>query len=273
MRQVENVLYGKRVAGAAGAYAISRRDAVLLVLAVCLPVPLLSASGLAVPLPEIVQRVAASLVPFLSREEASSGVALNSGSILLAPGEPRVGASPIRAAAIGASSRVPDARPGTVTTAGSTAAPDAAVRERAPAAPAPRSARSLVAAPVAAETPVASPAAVPVSAAGEASSGGGGTGSVGGTGGAKQPVADVEPVPVSPVPVPVSVDPVVKPAADSTTVSVDATAPVVGDVTVAATVPVGGSGLPAAPLEGATAAVQGAVDSALRSGLGGLGGR
>lgn len=45
------------------AYELSRRDIGLLALLLALPIPIFALSGAAIPLPEIVQRVAASLVP------------------------------------------------------------------------------------------------------------------------------------------------------------------------------------------------------------------
>ena len=65
-----------------------RAQRVLLVLAVCLPIPVLAATGLSVPLPEIVERLAVALVPWAEATtlEASATPAAR-GSIVLAPGE------------------------------------------------------------------------------------------------------------------------------------------------------------------------------------------
>lgn len=56
-----------------------RVERTALALALCLPVPLLAASGLAVPLPGIVERVAAALVPFASADALLADTASASG--------------------------------------------------------------------------------------------------------------------------------------------------------------------------------------------------
>jgi hypothetical protein len=68
---------------------MSRWERILLVLGVCLPVPLLAATGLSIPLPATVERLAAGLVPFAqaaTRQDASSARAPR-GVIVRAPGE------------------------------------------------------------------------------------------------------------------------------------------------------------------------------------------
>jgi hypothetical protein len=59
----------------------------LIVLGICLPVPLLAATGLTIPLPATVERLAASLVPWLETAMVDSNGALLRGTIVLAPGE------------------------------------------------------------------------------------------------------------------------------------------------------------------------------------------
>jgi uncharacterized membrane protein YgcG len=56
---------------AAEAVALSRRQICLLALVVCVPVPLLSYAAGAVPLPEMLQRAAASFAPFFGAVETS----------------------------------------------------------------------------------------------------------------------------------------------------------------------------------------------------------
>jgi hypothetical protein len=72
----------------AGGRMRRRVQHVLIVLAVCLPIPVLAATGLAVPLPGIVERLAVALVPWAEATtlEASATPAAR-GSIVLAPGE------------------------------------------------------------------------------------------------------------------------------------------------------------------------------------------
>lgn len=59
----------------------------LIVLGICLPVPLLAATGLTIPLPATVERLAASLVPWVETAMVDSNGALLRGTIVLAPGE------------------------------------------------------------------------------------------------------------------------------------------------------------------------------------------
>lgn len=65
--------------------AIPYRSRVLAALAVLLPVPLLAAAGLSLPLPATVERLAAKLVPFGKLSAAAA--AATHGSIVLAAGE------------------------------------------------------------------------------------------------------------------------------------------------------------------------------------------
>jgi hypothetical protein len=67
-----------------------RLERVVLVLGVCLPVPVFAATGLAVPLPAAVERLAAAVVPFadVAAGQATDALARGArGSITLAPGE------------------------------------------------------------------------------------------------------------------------------------------------------------------------------------------
>src|SRR5262245_13366867 len=52
-------------AGVSEAVDVSRRPLLVLVLLVCVPVPLLTLGGLAVPFPEVAQRALAPLLPFV----------------------------------------------------------------------------------------------------------------------------------------------------------------------------------------------------------------
>ncbi|MEX2613394.1 MAG: hypothetical protein WD380_07440 [Gaiellaceae bacterium] len=59
---------------------MSRRwERIVVVLGVCLPIPLSAASGLTIPLPAVVERIAASLVPFADAATLESNQALASG--------------------------------------------------------------------------------------------------------------------------------------------------------------------------------------------------
>lgn len=271
MRQFETAFQGHRVAAGSGAYVVSRRDSILLALVACVPVPLLAVSGLAVPLPEIVQRAAASLVPFVTRDDPAQAQALSRASIRLAPGESAQSASPItRPAAVAVR---PQPLPGTavsrvVRPAARAAAPAAGVGSTAPA----RAARTESAAVAVAQDP----APVPVNrlAAGGGSEGqsGSGSGSAGsggtGSGGSTTPKDPVAPrVVVGPV----ELEPSVESKPGSTTISATATLPGAGDVSVTATVPVDTTALPALPVEDPAAVVTGVVET-VQTGVGGLGG-
>jgi hypothetical protein len=59
----------------------------LIVLGICLPVPLFAATGLTIPLPATVERLAAALVPWVEAAMVDANRALLSGTIVLAPGE------------------------------------------------------------------------------------------------------------------------------------------------------------------------------------------
>jgi hypothetical protein len=61
----------------------------LIVLGICLPVPLFAATGLTIPLPASVERLAAALVPWVETAMVDSNRALLGGTIVLAPGEQR----------------------------------------------------------------------------------------------------------------------------------------------------------------------------------------
>jgi hypothetical protein len=75
MRQLRTAPAGGGSApGGGAAYALSLRDLLLLGLVLLVPVPLFALSGLTVPLPEIVQRVAASLLPGLDDDAGRAKV-------------------------------------------------------------------------------------------------------------------------------------------------------------------------------------------------------
>jgi hypothetical protein len=57
-------------------------ERVMLALVVCVPVPALALSGLSVPLPSVVERVAAALVPFASTPTIEEDATLASGKIV-----------------------------------------------------------------------------------------------------------------------------------------------------------------------------------------------
>ncbi|HJU47227.1 MAG TPA: hypothetical protein VJ689_03780, partial [Gaiellaceae bacterium] len=83
------------------AYELSKRDLLVLSVVLAVPIPLFAVSGAAIPLPEIVQRVAASLVP--GGDDSSTEETLapwSHGSITLTPHEPTLPArAPRRTAA------------------------------------------------------------------------------------------------------------------------------------------------------------------------------
>jgi hypothetical protein len=67
-----------------------RCENALIVLGICLPVPLLAATGLSLPLPATVERIAAGLVPWMQTATLDENEALAAGangSIVRAPGE------------------------------------------------------------------------------------------------------------------------------------------------------------------------------------------
>jgi hypothetical protein len=61
----------------------------MLALVVCVPIPALALSGLSVPLPSVVERVAAALVPFGGDAVFEDGAAVAAGQIVHAPGAER----------------------------------------------------------------------------------------------------------------------------------------------------------------------------------------
>jgi hypothetical protein len=76
-------------------HRIRRWERVLVLLGVCLPIPLFAATGLSVPLPETVERIAAALVPWADESALDEGQAFSlgeDGSIVLAAGERSAGA-------------------------------------------------------------------------------------------------------------------------------------------------------------------------------------
>lgn len=66
----------------------------MLALVVCVPVPALALSGLSVPLPSVVERVAAALVPFAGDTVLEDGTAFAAGQIVHAPGADRTADAP-----------------------------------------------------------------------------------------------------------------------------------------------------------------------------------
>jgi hypothetical protein len=64
-----------------------RWERLLVVLGICLPVPLFAATGLTIPLPATVERLAAALVPWVETAMVDPNGALLRGTIILAPGE------------------------------------------------------------------------------------------------------------------------------------------------------------------------------------------
>jgi hypothetical protein len=68
--------------------ARARLEHIALVLGICLPVPLLAVTGLSIPLPSSVERLAAALVPWAETSNLdASGAGGASGSIIRTPGE------------------------------------------------------------------------------------------------------------------------------------------------------------------------------------------
>jgi len=261
MRQVETALSGDGVANGSTAYALSRRDAVTLALVVCLPIPALAVSGLSVPLPQIVQRVAASLVPFLAGDESAQSDALSRASIRLTASE----------SAVRTSARLPASN--VIRREGSSGlVAHSAVRPAIHPAPSRAKGRTAPAAAPVATTAVpqveqdARPPAQTATVGTSVGTASGTPSQPGGTGGTGQPVVTRQPVVVGPV----AVDPVVTSGNGTTTVSTTVTAPVVGDVTVTATVPAAVPALPAAPVQDpAPAPLKSQVDAVVKTVFGG----
>lgn len=72
-----------------------RWERLLIFLGICLPVPLFAATGLTIPLPATVERLAAALVPWVETAMVDSNRALLHGTIVLAPGEHGESAAPL----------------------------------------------------------------------------------------------------------------------------------------------------------------------------------
>jgi hypothetical protein len=75
---------------AARVQLVRRWELVLIVMGLCLPIPLFAATGLSLPLPATVQRLAAALVPWSNAASLEENQALDGGtrgSIVRAPGE------------------------------------------------------------------------------------------------------------------------------------------------------------------------------------------
>jgi hypothetical protein len=84
----------------------------LIVLGICLPIPLLAATGLSVPLPATVERIAAALVPWMDASAVTENDALltgTSGEIIRSPSERSEPASPTPAAVSNPRSAVDEA--------------------------------------------------------------------------------------------------------------------------------------------------------------------
>lgn len=66
----------------------------LVLIGICLPVPLLAGTGLSIPLPGTVERIAAALVSWIDGPlGGDEALAARNGSIVLAPGEPALSAA------------------------------------------------------------------------------------------------------------------------------------------------------------------------------------
>lgn len=72
---------------ASGRTRVRLRERLLVFLGVCLPVPVFAATGLSVPLPATVERIAAELVPFADPVTPADGQAQTRGSIVLTEAE------------------------------------------------------------------------------------------------------------------------------------------------------------------------------------------
>jgi hypothetical protein len=81
-------------------------ERVMLVLVVCVPVPALALSGLNIPLPSVVERVAAALVPFARAATLDEGTTLAAGKIVRAPGHVATSTSDGKAARTSVTVRV-----------------------------------------------------------------------------------------------------------------------------------------------------------------------
>lgn len=84
-----------------------RWERLLIFFGICLPVPLLAATGLTIPLPGTVERLAAALVPWVETAMIDSNRALLRGTIILAPDEHRETEAPRDGAAAVSEHRSP----------------------------------------------------------------------------------------------------------------------------------------------------------------------
>ena len=98
-------------------------ERLVLALGLCLPVPLLAATGLSLPMPAVVERLAAALVPWADDAiETGQPAVLTRGAIVRAAGEPE----PRTAAVAGASRTMPAATPARVPLTPTEGAPEVA---------------------------------------------------------------------------------------------------------------------------------------------------
>jgi hypothetical protein len=145
-----------------------RFETLVLVLGLCLPVPVLAATGMSVPLPSVVERIAAALVPWAEAPVADPTLPLGArGSIVLDPSERKgataqapSGQSTSRPEPVATQATAPDApsqRPVRMSPAATgVRIPSEPILRPRPAAPAPSSAP---AAPVADPAPASAPPA------------------------------------------------------------------------------------------------------------------
>ena len=208
-----------------------RLETIAIAIGICLPVPLLAATGLSVPLPNVVERIAAALVPWA--EPVAVETPTVRGTIVPTAAEKTpAGVAP---AAVQQTTATPTT-PAVPRTTAAPAAPVESKRESRPATPT---------APTTSAAPTAAPDTVP----GEVDRAGTVTPAAGGDAPAPTPRAETpsapsstapprsEPIPVlplAPVPAPTQSTPVVVPAAIPTTVT-----EVVDEVTTVVADPVG----------------------------------
>jgi hypothetical protein len=105
-----NVSPGYPLPSAARVQLARRWELTLIVIGLALPIPLFAATGLSLPLPATVERLAAALVPWTNAAAVEENQALDTGargSIVRAPGEPAPESSGTPSAA--ANPRVADA--------------------------------------------------------------------------------------------------------------------------------------------------------------------
>ena len=138
----------------------ARLERLVLALGLCLPVPLLAATGLSLPMPAVVERLAAALVPWADdATEALRPAAATTGSIVRAPGEPELLSAAVTGVTTPAATQARVPLPRTERTRdGAVATP---VAKRLP----PSAPRRPSPSGTATTAPVATPTAVPTAAA------------------------------------------------------------------------------------------------------------